>query len=96
LGSCYFYNSSSASYTVHRSACQQLGGTLVGFASAEEQRSVEDYFVRNTKVITGGLPAAPFAKHVALLALGFGAGRPSMQTHHICAGRVFIRTFRAH
>jgi hypothetical protein len=29
--SCYFYNSTSAAYSVHRSACQSLGGYLVAF-----------------------------------------------------------------
>jgi hypothetical protein len=29
--SCYFYNSTAAAYSVHKGACQSLGGYLVAF-----------------------------------------------------------------
>ena len=29
--SCYFYNSTTATYNVHRGACQSIGGYLVAF-----------------------------------------------------------------
>ncbi len=41
LGSCYFYNDTTANYTNHKANCQRMGGYLVSYNSGNEQRIVE-------------------------------------------------------
>jgi hypothetical protein len=40
-GTCYFWNATIAAYSTHKLACQNLGGYLVSFNTAEEQRLVQ-------------------------------------------------------
>jgi hypothetical protein len=41
LGSCYFYNTTTASYSDHKANCQRMGGYLVSYNTAMEQYLVE-------------------------------------------------------
>jgi hypothetical protein len=41
LGSCYFYNETTANYTNHKASCQAMGGYLVSYNSGNEQSMVE-------------------------------------------------------
>jgi hypothetical protein len=54
--SCYFYNRTTANYTVHKAACQARGGYLVAFNSAEEQEAVEAWFVTTTAAMASQSP----------------------------------------
>jgi hypothetical protein len=54
--SCYFYNRTTANYTVHKAACQARGGYLVAFNSAEEQEAVEAWFVTTTAAMANQSP----------------------------------------
>jgi hypothetical protein len=53
LGSCYFYNATSATYAVHKARCQSMGGYLVSYNTAAEQRMVETALSTASNVYMG-------------------------------------------
>jgi hypothetical protein len=46
-GTCYFWNETTATYAVQKSACQRMGGYLVSYNTAMEQRLVDAVFAAN-------------------------------------------------
>ncbi len=56
---CYQLITSPNTYANQKAACAILGGSMVSLNSAAEQREIEDYFVRGSKLLTGEREAPP-------------------------------------
>jgi hypothetical protein len=55
--SCYYLNNSALTYQNQRAGCQAMGGYLFGPNSIEEQRAVENFFVRQARTWTSSQAA---------------------------------------